>query len=372
LDSLSSGQWRYWSVSDAIYRKLATILDSLPNGFPPTPDGLEIRLLKKIFTPDEAELFCDLKLGPETVEQIAQRTGRPLEGLEEKLTSMCKRGEVMGVDLGGIKLFAMLPWVVGIYEFQINRLDREFCELCEEYGQYIGPHLLGVGPQVMQTIPIEEQIPARQEALPYEMVSSIIENGKGFRVNDCICKKERGILGEPCSKPHEVCLAISPVEGAELILDWGRPISKQEAYDILHKSEEAGLVHLTSNVENGHLFICNCCGCCCGVLRTMNEFNLTNVINSNFYAVIDEDACDGCAVCVDERCQVKAIEQTAISYRVITDRCIGCGLCVTACPLGAVRLVRKPQDKIIRPPSDPLAWNDERARHRAVDYSAYK
>ncbi len=358
-------------MSDAVYSKLAAILDTMPNGFPRTPDGLELRLLKKIFTLDEAELFCDLKLHPETIEQIAERTGRPLQGLDEKLTSMSKRGEVLGLNFGGVKLFAMLPWAVGIYEFQINRLDREFCEMCEEYAKYIGPNLLGIEPQIMQTIPIEEKIPARQEALPYELVSSIIENGKAFRVNECICKKEREFMGDPCSKPHEVCLSISPLEGAEMILDWGRKISKEEAYEVLRKSEEAGLVHLTSNVESGHLFICNCCGCCCGVLRSMNEFDFTNVINSHFRAVIDETICDGCAVCVDERCQVKAIEQTAIAYRV-NERCIGCGLCITACPLDAIKLVRKPQEEIIRPPSTQSEWNEERARSRAVDYSAFK
>jgi len=289
-----------------------------------------------------------------------------------KLTSMCQRGEVLGVDMGGVKVFAMLPWAVGIYEFQIDRLDREYCELCEQYAPYFGPELLAIKPQVMQTVPIEETDPARQQALPYEQVSSIIENGKSFRVNDCICKKERGIMDDPCSKPVEVCLSITPMEGVELLLDWGRKISKEEAYEVLRKAEEAGLVHLTANVESGHLFICNCCGCCCGVLRSINEFGLDDVVNSNFLAVIDQEVCDGCAVCLDERCQVRAIEQTDISYRVIPERCIGCGLCVTACPLDAIQLVRKPEADIVQPPSNPFAWNEERARLRAVDYSAYK
>jgi NAD-dependent dihydropyrimidine dehydrogenase PreA subunit len=295
-------------VSDEIYRKLAKILDTLPNGFPATPDGLEIKILKKVFTADEAELFCDLKLTPESVENIAERTGRPLEGLEEKLTSMCKRGEVLGIDLNGAKSFGMLPWVVGIYEFQIERMDREFCEMCEEYIQYFGPPLLGLQPQIMQTVPIETEIPVKQEALPYEQISFIIENGKSFRVNECICKKERGLMDDPCKRPHEVCLSISPVEGAEVISGWGRAISKAEAYELLS----------------------------------------TNVVNAHFYAEIEEDDCNGCGICLDERCQVKAIEETEDSYRVITERCIGCGLWNAG------------------------AWNDERARQRAVDYSAYK
>jgi ferredoxin len=328
--------------------------------------------LKKVFTPDEAELFCDLKLSLETAAQIAERTGHPLDGLEAKLTAMCKRGEVLGIDFGSAKLFAMLPWAVGIYEFQIDRLDREFCELCERYGEYFGPQLLTLEPRVMQTIPIEQEIPATHQALPYQQVSTIIENGKAFRLNECICKKERGIMDAPCKKPREVCLAISPVAEAEFIFDWGRAISKEQACQMLRQAEEAGLVHLTANVESGHTFICNCCGCCCGVLRSMNEFDLTNVINSHFYAEIEQDDCNNCGICLDERCQVKAIRETDMSYSVIKERCIGCGLCVTTCPTDAIKLVHKPQAEIILPPNNPLAWNEERARLRATDYSTYK
>jgi Pyruvate/2-oxoacid:ferredoxin oxidoreductase delta subunit len=359
-------------VSDNIYRRLANVLDTLPNGFPSTPNGLEIRILKKIFTPDEAELFCDLKLSLETAEQIAQRTNRPLDGLEAKLTSMAKRGEVLGINFGGTKLFAMIPWAVGIYEYQIDRMDREFCELCEEYRTYFGPQLLGLQPQIMQTVAIEEDIPTTHQALPYQQVSAIIEKGAAFWVNECICKKERGMMGTPCTKPRDVCLAIGPVAGAGLIFEWGRSISKQEAYELLHQAEEAGLVHLASNVASGHTFICNCCACCCLVLRTMNEFGLTGVINSYFYAEIEEDGCNNCGICLEERCQVKAIENVDDTYRVVKDRCIGCGLCITECPTDAIRLVPKPPAEIMVPPDDVDAWNEERARRRGIDYRTYR
>ena len=83
-------------MTDEVYHKLAKVLDTLPNGFPATKNGIEIKILKKIFALEEADLFCDLRLTPEAAEQIAGRTGRPLEGLEEKLTSMWDRGEVFG------------------------------------------------------------------------------------------------------------------------------------------------------------------------------------------------------------------------------------------------------------------------------------
>ncbi len=364
-------------MTDAIYRRLQTVLDTLPNGFPPTPDGLEIRLLKKIFTPEEAELFCDLRLTPETAKQISERSGRPLEGLEEQLVSMSKRGEIVGIEVGSIKLFAMMPWAVGIYEFQIDRMDREFCELSEQYEMYFGPQLLANGPPLMQTVPIGETVTARQQALPFAEVSKIIENGSAFRVNQCICKKERGMLDSPCKKPTEVCLTVAPLVDtglgqAGMIFDWGRAITKEQAYQLLHEAEAAGLVHLTSNVVNGHSFICNCCGCCCGVLRPIKEIGITGVVNSHFYAAIKQDDCNNCGVCLDERCQVNAIEATDVTYQVHKERCIGCGLCVTTCPTEAITLVHRPQEEIALTPATQAAWNDERARQRGTDYSAYK
>src|SRR5512136_1129856 len=120
-------------MSDEVYYRLAKVLESLFNGFPATESGVEIRILKKIYQPDEAELFCVLKLKLETAKKIAKRTGRPLEGLEEKLTSMWEKGQVFGVQLGDVKLFRMVPWAFGIYELQLPFLDREMAEMCEEF-----------------------------------------------------------------------------------------------------------------------------------------------------------------------------------------------------------------------------------------------
>ena len=116
-------------MSAEMYQKLAKVLDTLPNGFPATDSGVEIKLLKRIFRPQDAELFCDLRLDFETAEQISVRTGRALESLEEHLTEMRERGQVFGIDRGGIKMFKMVPWAFGIYEFQRPHMDRELAEM---------------------------------------------------------------------------------------------------------------------------------------------------------------------------------------------------------------------------------------------------
>ncbi len=361
-------------VDDDIYFKLVRVLDTLPNGFPATDDGLEITILKKIFTPEEAEIFCDLRLTFETAEEIAQRTGRPLAGLENKLMTMGKKGQLFSIAMGKIRFFKMLPWVFGIYEFQLPHMDKEFAELNEGYSPIYGKQFFSNTPQLMQTLAIEKSIPIHQEALSYEKVSTIIENGQSFLANECVCKKERGLLGHPCDRSTQVCLAIAPVPGVFDKYPVGRVITKDEAYLLLKKSEEEGLVHLTGNVQFGQYYICNCCKCCCGVLRAINDYDIpaSLVINSHYYAKIDTETCIACGTCADSRCQVNAILKDEDTYRIVAERCIGCGLCINTCPTESISLVHKDREDVTAPPVTEMDWFDERGRTRGVDFSAYK
>lgn len=360
-------------MSEEVYRKLANVLDTLPNGFPTTEEGVEIALLKKIFDPDEADLFCDLRLTFETPEQIAERTGRPLEGLAEKLKAMRMKGQLFGIDFGTAQVYRMLPWVFGIYEFQLKRMDREMAELSEAYMPAFGPQFFETRPQLMQVLPVEKEIGKNQEALNYEKVSSIIETGQSFAVNECICKKEKHLLDHGCDKPLEVCMAIAPVPGVfENDNAWsGRVIDRKEAYAILDKAEAAGLVHLTSNITDGRYYICNCCGCCCGVLRAITEYGINGAVNAHYYAEIDAETCESCGICADERCQIQSITEDDGAYRVLTEKCIGCGLCISTCPADAIRLVRKEAGQCMEPPSDEAEWFRVRGANRGVDFSEY-
>lgn len=361
-------------MTDDVYRNLAKTLDSLPNGFPATESGLEIKLLKRIFRPEDAELFCDLRLEFETAQQISERTGRPLDGLEKHLFEMGDRGQIFSVDVGGVGIFKMVPWAFGIYEFQLRHMDRELAEMCEEYGKHYGKQFFSNTPQLMQVVPVEKEIPGQQVALSHEQVSSIIESSQSHAVFDCVCKKEKHLLDEGCDKPLEICMGFAPVPGVFDDSDKYKALTKDEAYAVLEKAEEAGLVHLTWNVESGHFFICNCCGCCCGVLRSINELGIdaAKVINSYYFAEIDPDECVVCGVCKDERCQVNAIEEGEDTYTIVREKCIGCGLCVTTCPSDAIALIRKQADEIVPPPKNEQDWYAKRADQRGIDISKFQ
>ncbi len=360
-------------MSDTIFHKLAKVLDTLPNGFPSTESGVEIKLLKKIFTPEEADLFCDLRMMPATPAQISQRTGRPLEGLLEKLREMDSRGQLSTFEFGGEHYFRMVPWLFGIYEFQLHWMDREFAELNEEYYPHFIRQFSQTRPALMQTLPIEEEIVVTQAALPYEQVSNILENSESIMVRDCICKKEQGLIDNPCDRPVEVCLVFAPVPGAFHTNENERAISKEEARTIIKESEKNALVHLTSNIQSGHFYICNCCGCCCAMLTGITKQGLPawQVVNSRYYAAVNPDKCSLCGVCADERCQVGAIEAGDEAYEIIPEKCIGCGLCITTCDEQAIQLLEKSPDQITPPPQDEIAWYIEKGRTRGVDFSQY-
>ncbi|MFH2099797.1 MAG: 4Fe-4S binding protein, partial [Pseudomonadota bacterium] len=124
--------------------------------------------------------------------------------------------------------------------------------------------------------------------------------------------------------------------------------------------------------QNGHFYICNCCGCCCGVLRSITEHGIRGAVNSAFYAVIDPDECVACGICADERCQVGAIEEGEDAYVIIKEKCIGCGLCISTCATEAISLVRKEASEIVIPPATEDQWFEDRAQNTGRDMGPFK
>lgn len=356
-------------MSKSVYHDLRDLFNTLPNGFPSTEDEIEIKLLKKIYTEEEAGIVLKLKLSWETPEQIAKRTGLKTDYLKAKLDDMLDKGQLGGIRVGPFRMFRLMPFIIGIYEYQIKRMDDEFVRLSSEYIKKACLSTMSqTTPSVMRVIPVEEDIPSSSVIAPYQRLTHYIENAKAWAVGDCICKKEKRMLGEGCDKPMEVCLSIAPVENFFDEYFWGRPITKQEAFDILKMSEEAGLVHSTNNFKDGPFIICNCCACCCGVIGALNAFgNPGAMAGSEYVAKIETDACVSCGVCV-ERCHVNAIDEADDVYSVNT-RCIGCGLCVSTCPGEAIKLFKREEEMMPEIPQNETDWMDKKETARGGDGS---
>jgi len=241
-----------------------------------------------------------------------------------------------------------------------------------EYIKSAGLFFMKKKPQVMQVVPVEERIPDRTHALPYEQVSALIEKSRSFAVNQCICKKQMTLIGRACEKPREVCLVLSETPGFyDRHPMGGRVIDRDEALAILKSAEEAGLVHMTANVQKGHWFLCNCCGCCCSQLLAA-RFGMKGAVNSHFYAEIDPGLCRGCGTCSERRCPIGAIVVEGETRTVNREKCIGCGLCASACPSGAIRLVHKDRDQIKTPPADEREWYRMKAEAEKKDISRFQ
>lgn len=349
-------------MSNDIYQRLADALDELPNGFPRTPSNVEIRLLKKIFSPDEASLISRLSGKMEPIDLIAQRLRLPLKEARIRLMDLAKRGLVWFDKQGGKPRFRLAPFIVGIYEAQLENMDHEFARLFEEYmGNGGAAGIMRPQPALHRVVPAQSVVKS-EWVLPYDDVRAILLSAKTFKVRDCICRVQQDQIGRRCNFPLKNCLSFSSVERPTDPDD----LSQQKALGILEEAEEVGLVHTVSNVAQGIGYICNCCGCCCCILRGITDWGIENsVAYANYYAAIDLDACTGCGTC-RERCQVRAIsEKDGVSIVELT-RCIGCGLCVSGCPDDAAKLYPKPEAEIVPPPVDYATWEHERLLNRGL------
>lgn len=345
-------------MSKDVYQRLAQRLDDLPNGFPRTESGVELSVLRKIFTEDEAEITCNLKLLPETPRQIAERLGRDAATFGGTLEKMVERGEIGAVGPLGDRKYHMMPFIIGVYEFQLNRMDRELVELMEDYiNQGLFEAIGASPPSFMHTIPVERSIDVQLKVHPFENVRQLMDKAKVFSTHDCICRKDQELLGNRCGKPQGNCISFSTNEHAFDINYRGRMVSRTEAELIMKEAAEAGLVHATMNITDETYHFCNCCACCCGLLRGVRVHNAPGMLaKSNFWASIDSDTCAACGVCADERCPMEAILDKDDYYEVNRDRCIGCGVCVITCPTESISMVRKPEEQCIQPPQNMVGW----------------
>jgi Na+-translocating ferredoxin:NAD+ oxidoreductase subunit B len=349
--------------AEGIFARLASALDRLPNGYPRTPSGIELRILMKLFTRQEASVAGVMGAKSEPFEEIAGRLGAPAGDTRRMLLAMAKKGMVWPSKGDGKLLFRLAPFIVGIYEASLPVMDHELAHLVEDYlGQGGAAGIMKPQPALHRVVPARGS--ARTEwILPYDDVKAIILAAKSFQVRDCICRVEQDLLGtRKCDAPIHNCLGISAYERPSRPDD----ISSEQAMAVLDEAEEAGLVHTVSNVMEGVSYVCNCCGCCCGVLRGVTEYGIEeSVARANYIAAIDAVRCNGCGVCA-ERCQVGAILEEDGSYSVKRSACIGCGLCVTGCASEAALLTLRPDAEKVFPPADFAAWEKARLQSRGI------
>jgi ferredoxin len=350
-------------MSDEPFEKLAQALDRLPNGFPRTPSNVEIPMLRKIFSEGEAVIASALSKDPEPVETIAERTGRSAQDMKPILKDMVKRGLVLFQKKDSKACYRLAPFMVGIYEDHLHDMDHEFAHLFEEYMSDGGARgIMKPKPALHRVVPARGSIKT-EYILPYDDVKAMLEHAISFRVRDCVCRKQQELHGDKaCDFPERMCLNFTKFQRPED----ENTVTRDEALQLLDEAEEIGLVHTVSNVMKGMYYVCNCCGCCCGILRGITDWGIKeSVAYANYYAVINKELCTDCGICI-ERCQVKAIAAQDQEVIFRQEDCIGCGLCVTGCPSEAVQLIKRPDAQVVHPPEDFEAWEHLRMKNRGI------
>ncbi len=335
-----------------VYKKLALHLDNTPSGFPATESGVELRILKQLFTKEEASLALSLVLMLEPVEAIAKRANKDPKEIEPILIEMGVKGLILHVKREGFNTFMLLHFVVGIWEYQVNRLTKELIKDFNEYVPYLMKDMYKHKTQQLRVVPVGESVNTELNIMDYEQVENIIKSQSKILVAPCICRKEHEIMDKGCGKLIETCLVFGSGAYMYESRGIGRTISHEQALDIAKKAVKQGLVPQPSNSKKP-INICFCCDCCCQILKNIKNLEEpAKVVSSNFQSVVDEDECAGCQAC-EEICPMDAIEMNEkdIVAMVNIDRCIGCGLCVTACEFDAISLADKKETEKIEPPA---------------------
>ncbi len=343
--------------NEQVYITLQRHLDSQAVGFPATKSGSEIRILKHIFTPQEAEIATCLTYRFETLEKVSERAGHLVESpekLAELLDRIEKKGGIEVKIKDGKRLYCNAPLVVGMYEFQLGKLTPEFIKDFDEYtsDKTFGIEFISTKLPQMRTIPIGKSIQLQNNVSTFDEVTMLLQQAEApFAIFECICRQKKTLGGRPCqvTDRKETCFAAGNMAQAVLRGGIGREITLDESISILEQNQKQGLVLQPSNTEKAE-FICSCCGCCCGMLGMHKSLpRPVDFWASNFYAVIDTDACDGCGNC-EKRCQVGAASVSEKKQQASVDlnRCIGCGVCIPTCPQNAISLQKKSTE--VRPP----------------------
>lgn len=358
-------------TKEKVYRDLQRSLDRLPISYPETESGVEIRILKQLFSPEQALIASKLVFNPKSLQDIYNELNEDeltLKKVEEQLDIMYTDGLIIRAIKSDMKYYIASPFILGFYEFQINKFTEEFIYDVDQYFEeaYMGELNKTKIPQ-LRTIPIEQEIGIERNVASYDDFRDMLENcGEPIVLNECICRKKNDLTGRSCkiTDLRESCFSFRSAGMAYITRGLGRIITKEEALEIIEQGEREGLVIQSGNSQRP-MSLCLCCGDCCNLLVNQKKFDApAQYFGSNYFAQVDEELCTGCATC-ETRCQMDAIEIIDDLSNINLDRCIGCGVCVPTCPENAIELIEKEEKDKTIPPKNIMVTYQKIAEKRA-------
>lgn len=359
-------------MNDDVYVKLCERLNQNAVKRPPLPSV--INFLREIFTEEQAAMAAQLPLGAHTLKSLAKQLNRNEAALENMLEAMADEGIMFAAKAAtGEMEYSLPPFAPGILELQylkgeetekakkrhalVSKMNEELGPMAEKLYQDVEEANKRIGNPGLRTLAVEEELPGNAAVATWERISEIMAKEKSFAVGTCTCRQDSKFEGNPCKvdgAPLEACVYFGKV--ADYIVDrnFGKRYTREELMALLKTCEQKGLIHNINNFMGDNIVLCNCCGCCCHIMKPMLKHRgLKMIAGSNFMAVVDPETCIGCGECVD-LCQVNAIETANDIAQINADYCMGCGNCVSQCPSGSLALVRcadykppKQSDKVV-------------------------
>jgi len=316
----------------------ATLCKKLAEAVGAGDSPLVPKIFEALVSDDEAKVLL-LASPPATAEDLAQKSGLPLEAIETMMDSLFSRGLIFKATRGGEKKFYRVKTIPQMHDStsltpgisrQILDLWKEYME--KEWPAYGGKIMEILPGSIMRVVPVNESVEVQSRVLAYEDVEKIVQDAKVLSVTNCSCR----VISGNCDKPLEVCMQVDRAAEYNIERGTGRALSKSEAVEILKKCREEGLVHVVDNRQVvGHV-ICNCCKDCClnwAVMKGPKKW----VAPSRYEAFVDRDLCSGCEACLD-RCFFDALSLEDELAVVDPEKCLGCGVCTVVCPTEALKL----------------------------------
>ncbi len=341
-------------------------LNRFPQGA--LPSELLYKILKMLFSENEARLVSLLPLRPFTAERAGRAWGMDRNESRKVLDALCGRAILVDIEQNGRQVYCLPPPMAGFFEFSMMRVRGDIDQkvLSELYYQYINVEeafikdLFLVGETQLGRVFVQEPVISGDNAiyvLDYERATEVIKTASHIGISTCYCRHKMAHVGRDCDAPKEICMTFNVTAASLVKHGFARQVEVSECLELLQTAYANNLVQFGDNVRVGVNFICNCCGCCCEAMIVARKFGVLHPVHTtNFTPQIQDEACKGCRKCV-EVCPVEAMALVSANdphqskkkkARVNREICLGCGVCVRVCPDGCITLQPLPQ-RIITP-----------------------